>query len=68
MAKKKKQHGGTRSGAGRKPLYVDPVDLSVRMPSDLHQRLRDLLGEGQSLNALIVEGLEAHVSRRRKRG
>ena len=39
MAKKKTGHGGAREGAGRKPVFDDPVTITLTMPSALLNRV-----------------------------
>jgi Ribbon-helix-helix protein, copG family len=66
---KKRQHGGSREGAGRKPKYeagaTEP--LTARVPPDLLEALGQIAQEeGWSRSQAVTEAIRAFVKRKKR--
>ncbi len=55
---RKKSHGGQRAGAGRKPLYDNPVMIAASIPTKLRDKLdRYAKANGLSRSQAVVEAI-----------
>jgi hypothetical protein len=58
MAKKKKgQHGGVRSGSGRKPVLDGPTKMIVNLERSQLQRLGNYCAKTHKTKSEVVRGL-----------
>lgn len=68
MAKKKPQHGGARTGAGR-PVSPDgpAVVMAVSVPQSLAQELAEYAeSQGLKRSAVVVEALKGFLARKKR--
>ncbi len=57
-ARKKGQHGGKRPGAGRKPIYDNPVMIAAAIPVKLRDKLDQFAkARGLSRSQALVEAI-----------
>ena len=59
MSKARRQHGGKRPGAGRKPTYERPVTVAARISKKLRDKLDRFAQEnGLTRSAALVEAVK----------
>jgi hypothetical protein len=67
VTKKKSTRGGSRPGAGRKPILRDRVGLTVHVDGEQYDQLAKMAEEKQqSLGSLVREAITTYLKRRKK--